>query len=79
MYNVTLKRVRETIAAMKKIHIIYIFVCRRTRVRVCGWVPRRVCACVRARVALIIQHATSMRHIVREVRWGHGLDWSNPG
>ena len=74
MYNECMRRVRETIAAMKKIHIIYIFVCRRTRVRVCEYPGACKCACVRARVALIIQHATSMRHIVREVGWGHGLD-----
>ena len=66
MYDVTLRRVQETIAAvLKAINITYL--CARARVGrcvvcVCGGGGARMCAV--ARISLLIQHATRMRHIV---------------
>ena len=55
---VILRRVRVTIFAVGKEY--YIFPC----VRVCACAYVRVRACVGARVALLIQRATFMRHII---------------
>jgi hypothetical protein len=74
-YNVTLRRVRETIVCREKaINIRYfsVCVCVRACVRACvgGWVDGWMgacwgaCSCAFACVDLLIQHATRMRHIV---------------
>ena len=61
-YNVTLRRVRESLLTWKS-DKYYIFVCVRARpAYLCPGRWACVCACVH--VALLIQHATRMRHIV---------------
>jgi hypothetical protein len=68
MYNVILRRVRETVLAAEKQQVLHISVYVHTRacVRVWGggcpgmW----ACACVWACVDLLIQHAKCMHHIV---------------
>jgi hypothetical protein len=66
-YNVTMRRVRETIVAVQKQQRVHIclFVC------VCMWVGKGypnawmwACACVCVHVALLIQHAKRIRHIM---------------
>jgi hypothetical protein len=52
--NLTLRCVRETIVAVEKQSVLHISLC------VGSW----ACAFARAHVAFIIQHATSMPHIV---------------
>ena len=54
-HNVTLRRVYETIVVVEKQYVLHIGVCG------CGC-GVRACAC--SRVALLIQHAKCMRHIV---------------
>ena len=76
-YNVTFMRVRELLLPWNNNkHCIFICVCvcvcarARARMgacmRVCAWMTGRLGLCMRARarVALFIQHATRMRHIV---------------
>ena len=62
-YNVTSRRVRETIVAVEKQCVIYLCVraCACVRVAVVARARAYVCA----RVALHIQHATRMRHTRR--------------
>jgi hypothetical protein len=59
-YNVTLRVVRESFLPRKSNSITYFYVC----VRDFGWSCAWACACACVRVVLIIQYATSMRHIV---------------
>ena len=58
-YNATLKRVHESLLPWKS-NKYYIFVCVHACVCPGVW----VCACASVHVALLIQHATRMRHIV---------------
>jgi hypothetical protein len=58
--NVTVRRFRETIVAVEKQRVLYISVCVYAR----GCPGTRAYACECARVALLIQHAKRMRHIV---------------
>jgi hypothetical protein len=57
MYNVTLRHIRESLLLWKS-NKYYTFLCVHTCVRV----PKRVCVCMH--VALLIQHATCMHHIL---------------
>ena len=50
------------IVAVKKQYVTYWFEC--ACVRPCGHRSAWACACIYVRIALIIQHATRMRHIV---------------
>ena len=65
-YNVTLGRIRETIFAVEKQQVLCISMCVCTGVG--AWVG--ACpsawesACALVRVAVIIQHATLLRHIL---------------
>jgi hypothetical protein len=62
MNNGTLRRVYETIVTVEKQQVLHICVC----VCVCACVSPGAwaCACACVHVALFIQHATFMRHIV---------------
>ena len=62
MYDVTLRRVYGTITAVEKQKVLNICLC--VWVWVNGWPGASACACTCMRVALLIQHATRMRHIV---------------
>ena len=76
MYNVTLRRVRETAVEKQEVLYISLSACVRVwvrgRMRVCvcvhAWVWGRsgawACAGACARVVLLIQHATRIRHIL---------------
>jgi hypothetical protein len=55
-YNVTLRRVREPLLLWKS----HKYLCVRVRVYLSAW----ACACACVYVALLIQHATRMRHVV---------------
>ena len=57
MYNVTLRRVRETIVAVEKKEVLHVCVFLHAA-RGCPG------ACMCVRVALLSLHATRMRHIV---------------
>ena len=59
-YNVTLRRVRESLLPTKSSNYYYMFLRRRA----CGYPGTWTCACACVHVALHIQHATRMRHIV---------------
>ena len=68
MYNVTLRRVHETLLLWKSDkYYILACVCMFTRacVRACMCVPERVgLSCAYVHIALLIQHATRMGHTV---------------
>jgi hypothetical protein len=57
MYNVTLRPVQGTIAAVES-NKYYIFLCVCVRPRACVVVGARARTCACSRVALLIQHAT---------------------
>ena len=65
MYNVTMRRIRESFLPRKS-NKYYIFVCARALSRACvgpgAWAWACACACLQ--ILLLIQHATRMRHIV---------------
>ena len=58
-YNVILRRVHESLLPWRS-NKYYLLVC--VCVRACMWIPGCVAVCMH--VALLIQHATRMRHIV---------------
>ena len=60
-YNVTLRRLHETIVAVES-NKYYIFLCVRVCARASTHIQARTCAC--ARVGLLIKYATRRRHIV---------------
>jgi hypothetical protein len=65
--NVLLRRVRLSLLPSKSNkYYLMVCVCMRTRVcvRACGYPGAWACACAYVHVALLIQHATLMRHIV---------------
>ena len=60
-YNVTLRRVYETIVTVEKQQVLYISVCVNLCVRVRSWggnISARALVCACERVALLNQHAT---------------------
>ena len=65
-YNVTLRRLRETIIAVEKQSVLNISVCVCAR----AWVHACACVCVSgrvracARVSLLTWHAKRMRYVV---------------
>ena len=63
-YNVTLKRVRESFLPWKSDKYC-VFVCVCVRARLCVCPGRWACACACVHAALLIQHATRMRHIMK--------------
>jgi hypothetical protein len=69
-YNVTLRRVQQIVAVKKAISIPHFCECVHVDAYVC------VCVCARARaarVALLIQDATRMRHIIIYSLWLHHI------
>jgi hypothetical protein len=67
MFNVAFRRVRELLLLWKSNqHYIFVCVCvcARARARVCVCLGAWACACVCVHVAMFIQRATRMRHIV---------------
>ena len=66
MYDVTLRRVRESLLPWKS-NKYYLLVCVRMGARTCVHMGTRgawACVCTYVHIALLIQHATRMRHIV---------------
>jgi hypothetical protein len=71
-YNVTLSRFRQLLLPWKSnkyFLLVCVCVCVRAacvcvRVSACGYPGLWACACAYVHVALLIQHATQMRHIV---------------
>ena len=65
-YNVTLKRVYETIVAVEKQQVLHISLCVHACacVRARGYSGAWVSACAYVHIALLFQHATRMRHVV---------------
>jgi hypothetical protein len=58
-FNVTLRRVNETVVAVEKQCVKYI-----RSVRACGYPGAWTCACAYVHIALLIQHETRMRNVV---------------
>ena len=65
-YDVTLRRVQETIIAVQKQSVLHIGLCVHACacVRACGYPGAWACACAYVHIALLIQQATRMRNIV---------------
>jgi hypothetical protein len=55
-----MRHVHETTVAVEKRYVLYIGLC----VRACGYTGVWACACAYVHIALLIQHATRMRHIL---------------
>ena len=59
-----MRRVYETIVAVEKQCVTYWSVCACLLVRACGYPGTWACACAYVHIALLIQDATRVRHIV---------------
>ena len=61
-----MRQFRESLLRWKTKRITYLSVCMLARacVRACGYPGAWACACAYVHVALLIQHATRMRHVV---------------
>ena len=64
MYKVTLRRVCELYLRLENQEVLHICVCDRVRACACGCQDAWACARTCTRVALLIQQAMRMRHIV---------------